>query len=187
METGYPKVLDSRKASTMMSTWTEYLRLNMEHEGTAILEICKYEALAELEADDEGKVVVPEEIYGVKVIGVEGGLIIGGQLICDNDERRFAFTQATLSDAISWLEAERWKASEQMLEELTKSVGADHQEKQASRNQPQEQPYVSKGLRRVSPEEARALGMPERNELVIHPVPRRQPPSERYVIALTSC
>jgi hypothetical protein len=179
METEYPKVLDSRKASTMMSTWTEYLRLSMEHEGTAILEICKYEALAELEADDEGKVVVPEEIYGVKVVGVEGGLIIGGELICDNDEKRFTFTQATLADAISWLEAERWKASEQMLEELTKSVGGDRQNQQVSTEQQQDQLYVSKGLRRVSPKEARALGMPERNELVIHPVPRRQPPSER--------
>ena len=167
METEYPKVLDTRKASTMMSTWTEYLRLNMEHEGTAILEISMYEALAELEADDEGKVVVPEEIYGVKVVGVEGGTIIGG------------FTQATLADAISWLEAQRWKASEQTLEELTRSVGGDRQEQQASAERLHEQPYVSKGLRRVSSEEARALGMPERNELVIHPVPRRQPPSER--------
>jgi len=158
METEYPKVLDSRKASTMMSTWTEYLRLSMEHEGTAILEICKYEALAELEADDEGKVVVPEEIYGVKVIGVEGGIIIGGELSCDNDKRRFAFTQATLADAINWLEAQRWKASEQMLDELTKSVGGDRQEQQASAEQLHEQPYVSKGLRRVSSEEARALG-----------------------------
>ena len=39
METEYPKVLDSRKASTMMSTWTEYLRLRKEDEGTAVLEI----------------------------------------------------------------------------------------------------------------------------------------------------
>ena len=179
METEYPKVLDSRKASTMMSTWTEYLRLSKEDEGTAILEICMYEALAELEANDEGKVVVPEEVYGVKVVGVEGGIIIGGELICDNNEKRFTFTQATLADAISWLEAQRWKASEQTLEELTRSVGGDRQEQQASAERLHEQPYVSKGLRRVSSEEARALGMPERNELVIHPVPRRQPPSER--------
>ena len=172
METEYPKVLDSRKASTMMSTWTEYLRLNIEHEGTAILEICKYEALAELEADDEGKVVVPEEIYGVKVVGVEGGLIIGGELICDNDEKRFTFTQATLADAISWLEAERWKASEQMLEELTKSVGGDRQKQQVSTEQQQDQLYATSGLRRVPPEEARRLGIPIRNDLIISPVPR---------------
>ena len=76
------------------------MRLRKEDEGTAVLEICMYEALAELEADDEGKVVVPEEIYGVKVIGVEGGIIIGGELSCDNDKRRFAFTQATLVPGI---------------------------------------------------------------------------------------
>jgi hypothetical protein len=42
----------------------------------------------------------------------------------------------------------------------------------ASNPQPQEQPYVIKTLRRVSPEEARP-GMLIRNELVISPVPRK--------------
>ena len=36
------------------------------------------------------------------------------------------------------------------------------------------QPYEMQSLRRVSPEEARALGIPERNELIISPVPRKK-------------
>ena len=154
------------------------MRLRKEDEGTAVLEICMYEALAELEADDEGKVVVPEEIYGVKVVGVEGGIIIGGELICDNNEKRFTFTQATLSDAISWLEAQRWKASEQMLEELMKSVGGDRQKKQVPTEQQQDQLHATSGLRRVSPEEARRLGIPTRNDLIISPVPRNREKAE---------
>jgi hypothetical protein len=42
----------------------------------------------------------------------------------------------------------------------------------ASTAQPQGQPYVMQSLRRISPEEARRLGHPIRNELIISPVPR---------------
>jgi hypothetical protein len=76
----------------------------------------------------------------VKVVGVEGGIIIGGELICDNDEKRFTFTQATLGDAINWLKAQRWQMSEQMVEQLTKSVGRQEQPtQQASTAQQPEQ------------------------------------------------
>jgi len=36
----------------------------------------------------------------------------------------------------------------------------------------QDQLYKTSGLRRVSPEEAKRLGHPTRNELIISPVPR---------------
>jgi hypothetical protein len=177
VETEYPKVLASKEASGMVSTWTEYLRLSKEDEGTAILEICMYEALAELEADDEGKVVVPEDIYGVKVVGVEGGIIIGGELICDNDEKRFTFTQATLGDAISWLKAQRWQMSEQMVEELTKSVGRDRQQQatqQASTQPAREQPSKTQERRPLSRAEAEKLGIPIGRDLIISPMPRKR-------------
>jgi hypothetical protein len=33
----YPKILDTQEASTMVSTWNEYLRLDKNHDGTAKL------------------------------------------------------------------------------------------------------------------------------------------------------
>jgi hypothetical protein len=51
-------------------------------------------------------------------------------------------------------------------------------EQQASTEHPHDQPYVSKGLRRVSPEEARRLGIPTRNDLIISPVPRNRDKAE---------
>jgi hypothetical protein len=41
-----------------------------------------------------------------------------------------------------------------------------------STEHPHDQPYESKFLRRVSPEKARRLGRPIRNDLIISPVPR---------------
>jgi hypothetical protein len=58
MKTEYPKILDSREQSSMVSTWTEYLRLSKPSNETALLEICQYEALGEQTYNDEGE---PEE------------------------------------------------------------------------------------------------------------------------------
>jgi hypothetical protein len=46
-----------------------------------------------------------------------------------------------------------------------------------STEQPREQPYESKGLRRVSPEEARRLGRPIRNDLIVSPTPSAGQPA----------
>jgi hypothetical protein len=117
----------------------------------------------------------------VKVVGVEGGIIIGGELICDNDEKRFTFTQATLRDAINWLKAQRWQMSEQMVEELTKSVGRDRQEQptqQASTQPAPEQSSKTRVYRNLSLAEARERGIPTRNDLIISPVPRNRDKAE---------
>jgi hypothetical protein len=76
----YPKVLGSREFSTMVSTWTEFLRLSKADADTALLEACQYEALGVLDEPkgDGEEPIVPEEIGGKKVIGVDDGYIIVG-------------------------------------------------------------------------------------------------------------
>jgi hypothetical protein len=50
----FPKILAIRETSSMASTWNEYLRLDKNNDGTAKLEICQHEALAEAEFDEDG-------------------------------------------------------------------------------------------------------------------------------------
>jgi hypothetical protein len=125
MKSDYPKILDSREQSTMVSNWTEYLRLSKSSCDSALLEICGHEVLGEQTCNDEGE---PEEpptkIDGKDVIGVEDGMIIGGDLKCHNDEHMFRFTKQTLPDAINWLDTNRWGSSDELLGELAIAVGA---------------------------------------------------------------
>ena len=43
----------------MVSTWTEYLRLSKVGSGAALLEVCRYEALAEAPAREEKTPLCP--------------------------------------------------------------------------------------------------------------------------------
>jgi hypothetical protein len=119
MKTEYPKILDSRDQSTMASRWTEYLRLSKPSNDSALLEICQYESLAWDGVPEE----LPDEIDGKKVVGVEDGIIIGGDLVCRYDTDSFQFTKQTLPDAISWL-GDNWKSSDRLLRKLAIAIGA---------------------------------------------------------------
>ena len=56
---------------TLVSVWN--------HDGTAKVEICQYEVLAEVERDDDGnELPLPKHIGGKEVISVEDGYIVGG-------------------------------------------------------------------------------------------------------------
>jgi hypothetical protein len=124
MKTEHPKILGSREQSSKVSTWTEYLRLNKPGKNSALLEICMYEALGEQTRDEEGEPLEPPaEIGGKKVVGVDDGIIIGGDLTCWKHEYSFSFTRDTLPDAIGWLGAQGWKGSDKFLPELAKAVG----------------------------------------------------------------
>src|SRR3954447_25776699 len=99
METEYPKILDFREQSTMVSNWTEYLRLSKPSSDSALLGICQYETLGEQTYDDEGvPEEPPDEIDGKEVVRVEDGQIVEGDLVCFNDS--FHFTKQNLPDAI---------------------------------------------------------------------------------------
>lgn len=118
----YPRILGSREQSSMVSTWTEYLRLSKPDTDSALLEICQYEALGERTWDGEGEPVdAPDEIDGKNVVGVEDGMVIGGELQCGNGS--FHFTKQTLPDAIEWL-GDNWNISDDVCHELAEAVGA---------------------------------------------------------------
>jgi hypothetical protein len=83
----YPKILAVREGSGRTSVWNEYLCLNPIGPDKAALQVCRYEALAEYERpeDDEHEISLPAEIDGKKVVGVEDGYIVGGELACYDD------------------------------------------------------------------------------------------------------
>ena len=97
------KILTSREASSMVSTWTEHLCISVLAEGTAALEICQYEALAEEQFDEDGELLeVPEVINGMAVVGMNYGFIIGGELKAWSDDDIFPYTLQNVEEALSW-------------------------------------------------------------------------------------
>ena len=127
METEYPKILASQESSTMVSTWTEYLRLNKKDDKSAVLEICQYEVLGEVQSDEEGNEIVPPDIDPADVVQIEDGYICGGTLAC-GDDQSFQFTTETIPKAIEWLKDNGWKCNTELLAELAKAVGASTSE-----------------------------------------------------------
>ena len=116
----YPKIISTHEVSTMVSTWNEYLRLNKNDDGTAKLEVCQYEALGQVECDEEGNdLPVPDQINGKEVIGVEDGYIIGGTLIC-HDDKSIIYGPGEIDDAVSWLKSEGF--DNDLIAELRKAV-----------------------------------------------------------------
>jgi hypothetical protein len=121
----YPKIIASREASSMVSTWTEFLRLSKADADAAALEVCMYEGLGELDQpEDEGEEpIIPEEIDGKKVMGVDDGYIIfGGELLCLGEEKRLRYRKADLEKAVKWLEAKHWRITNNLVEELKRAV-----------------------------------------------------------------
>jgi hypothetical protein len=119
----YPMILTGHEASSMVSTWNEYLVLDRNHDGNAKLEICQYEALAEAECDDDGnELPLPKHINGKEVIGVEDGYIVGGALAC-YDDRSLIYGPREIKVAIEWLKTKGFKIDNDLIAELQKAVG----------------------------------------------------------------
>jgi hypothetical protein len=118
----YPKILQTREASSMVSTWNEYLRVDRNGDGTAKLEICRYEALTEAEYDEDGnELPLPAQIDGKDVIGVEDDYVVGGSLSCW-DDRFLVFSIGEIEVAISWLKSNGFKTGTEIIGELQKAV-----------------------------------------------------------------
>jgi hypothetical protein len=123
METEYPRILASQESSTMANTWTEYLRLDKKNDNSAVLEICQYEVLGEVQSDEEGNQILPPDIDPEDAVRIEDGYICGGALAC-GDDQSFQFTAERIPDAIKWLNDNGWKCNTELLAELAKAVGA---------------------------------------------------------------
>jgi hypothetical protein len=107
----------------MVSTWNEYLRLDKNDDGTATLEICQYECLAEVEHDEDGnELPVSEYVVGKKVVGVEDGCyIVGGVLAC-YDDRSLVYGPDQIDLAVEWLKTERFQIDDDLIAELRSAV-----------------------------------------------------------------
>jgi hypothetical protein len=99
------------------------LRLDKKDHSSAVLEICQYEVLGEMQYDEEGNGTLPPEIDPVDVVGLEDGFIVGGVLAC-GDDQSFLFTTETIPEAVEWLKENGWKCNTKLLAELAKAVGA---------------------------------------------------------------
>ena len=128
METEYPKILTSKESSSMVSTWTEYLRLDKKDNNSAVLEICQYEVLGEMQSDEEGNDILPPNIDPEDVVRIEDGYIICGGVLTSKYGESFQFTTETIPEAIKWLKDNRWKCTTELLAELAKAVGASTSE-----------------------------------------------------------
>jgi hypothetical protein len=122
MRDEYPKVVASREGSSMVSTWTEYLRLSKVASGTALLEVCMYEPIAEAPvSEDDEDPPLPDEIGGKKVIGVDDEWIVGGDLVCVEDGA-YEFDRIRIDQAVEWLKSRYWKVTTELQDELRNAL-----------------------------------------------------------------
>lgn len=123
MTNDYPKVISVREGWGMTSTWKEYLRLSQDDDGRAMLEVCRYEALAETPDDEDWDGPLPEEIDGKKVVGVEDDYIVGGEL-ARWDDRTLTYSAADIDRAIRWIGSLHFKLTDDLIREVREAVAA---------------------------------------------------------------
>lgn len=107
MKVGELHILEQKTKSSMVSSWTEYLCLQMLADNMFELSMRSYEVIGDLssyydeEADDY---VIPDQIDGQKVAGVEDGYIVGGELMLLEDQMSpFLFVSADDKELIDWI------------------------------------------------------------------------------------
>ena len=89
MKPGETIMLDQRQESSMVSSWTEYLCLDREADGSYVLAVKGYEILASVSEyynEETEQYEIPDEIDGDFVIGQEDDYIVGGSLRNHSDE-----------------------------------------------------------------------------------------------------
>ncbi len=102
----YPKVVAERQSAGRIDAWTEYLRLSQCGVGKAMLDICQYEVLAEVDALDiaetDCRFSLPERIDGKPVLGIEGDYVVGGDLHRSTDWE-LVFSASEIDKVIEFL------------------------------------------------------------------------------------
>lgn len=106
-----PKVIASREASSMASTWTEYLCLTRSDTKRFKLFTGGYQSIDEAGKyynEKTGRYVLPKTIDGQLVIGVEEDAVLGGELTYYEDDHYVEFNRLDDPDLVSWLAEQRW-------------------------------------------------------------------------------
>lgn len=111
MKVGELKVINSGEQSTMASAWTEYLCIEKLTKNDFKLSIRSYEVLGQAidYSDEDGEWDLPDEIDGMKVMGLEDEYVVGGNLVLHSDEDgEVKFTDPKHRDVLDWLESVGW-------------------------------------------------------------------------------
>ena len=105
-------VVDSREQSTMASTWREYLCVRWIGDRVE-LSVRMYEWLADVSdfpEDEEGERVIPLQIDGKAVVGVEDDAVIGGNLGYNDDAPEILLLN-DVTGMTEWFKDRSWGAS----------------------------------------------------------------------------
>ena len=95
----------------MASTWNEYLCLTKGEFNTYKLYIAQYDFLAELndfydeELDDY---LLPEQIEGQVVMGIEDDYVVGGELVAQEESIPVEFSSVFNAELREWLKDTGW-------------------------------------------------------------------------------
>jgi hypothetical protein len=95
----------------MASLWNEYLCLKRSGATSFQLFIGQYEGLAELNDyydEDLEDYVLPTEIDGKQVAGTEDDMVVGGDLVCQDESEAIEFSIIFDPRVKDWLDKTGW-------------------------------------------------------------------------------
>lgn len=104
-------IIGQREGSSLASTWTEYLCLSKGELKPYKLFTGQYECLAELNDyyDEELEdYVLPEQIDGQSVAGIEDDYVVGGELQQQDETTNVEFASVFDTELRTWLEETGW-------------------------------------------------------------------------------
>lgn len=105
------KVLAEREGSGMTSHWKEYLCLTYGNQTKYKIFEGRYDVLAEASefySDDDEDYYLPEFIDDKKVMGIEDGYVVGGELSYFDEEEAVEFNLLGDPKLIQWLKDFSW-------------------------------------------------------------------------------
>jgi hypothetical protein len=118
-------VIASREASSIASSWTEYLCLARGDTKRFKLFTGRYEWIDEANKyydEDTGDYVLPQTIAGKDVIGVEEDGVIGGELTYHESDDNIEFYKLADAGLTSWLADQRWSQYKNDIASLIKAA-----------------------------------------------------------------
>ncbi|MEI8129748.1 MAG: hypothetical protein WCG95_09065 [bacterium] len=109
------EILLSRKVSSIVSTWTEMLGFFQKENGNWLIGNCGHEIIGSLYDliprnelyDENDQIKIPEEINGVKVVGIADDEYLESENFVF-DDYPVSFTKESFSKAIDYCEEYGW-------------------------------------------------------------------------------
>ena len=106
-----PLVITTRELSTMASSWTEYLCISIQDSGLYCLFTGRYQVLAEsceFYDDEAENWLLPEEIDGEPVVGIDDDWVVGGDLDYFDSSQAINFRSLADPNIGAWLAENEW-------------------------------------------------------------------------------